>query len=83
MLVMLAPLAAPLASSTCFISNARACLCTASVASKAFKAPEAPTANKCRKLSASPPLGPPKSGQRAKPIKVTWITRIEPPVDCS
>ena len=68
MLAMLAPLVAPLAGSTCSISNARTYLCTASVAPKA---PKAPTVNKYNKLSISPSLGPPKSSQRIKPIKVT------------
>ena len=63
--VMLMLSAAPPAGSTCSISNTRACLCTASVT------PEASAANKCRKPSAPPPLGPPKPGQYAKLIKVT------------
>ena len=62
MLVILIPLAAPPASSTCSciytaniapVSNTCTYLCTASVTSKA-------SANKYRKLS-TPPLGPPKS----------------------
>jgi hypothetical protein len=52
------------------VSNTRAHLCTASVAPKA-------SINKYRKLSAPPPLGPPKPGQYTKPIKVTWITYIK------
>ena len=67
------PLAAPPAGSTrshtrtanvAPVSNTRACSCTASVA------PEA-SVNKYRRLSTPSPLGPPKPGQRAKPIKVT------------
>ena len=57
----LTPSVAPLAGSTCSISNARACLYTASIAFKAPEAPKAPTVNKYRKLSTPPPLGPPKS----------------------
>src|SRR6266567_650620 len=76
-LVTLAPSAAPPARSTHSISNTRAHLYTISVA------PEASAVNKCRKLYAPPPLGPPKPGQRAKPIKVTQITYIEPPIDYS
>jgi len=82
-LVTLTLLAAPPASSTrsrirtanvAPISNTRAYLYTASVASKA-------SANKRRKPFTPPPLGPPKPGQHAKLIKVTRITRIEPPID--
>ena len=73
---MLTPSAAPLAGSTRSISNTLACLCTASVT------PKASAANKCRKPSASSP-GLLKPGQCAKPMKVTWITYIEPPIDCS
>jgi len=69
--------AAPPAGSTRSISNTRAYLRTTSVA------PKASAVNKRRKPSAPPPLGPPKPGQRAKLIKVTRITRIEPPVDRS
>ena len=47
-------LAAPLASSTRSISNTRAYLYTTSIA------PKASAVNKHRKLSAPPPLGPPK-----------------------
>jgi hypothetical protein len=72
----LAPSAAPPASSTCSISNTCAYLYTASVT------PEASAANKYRKPSAPPP-GLPKPGQRAKPMKVTRITYIEPPIDRS
>ena len=64
-LVMLMPLAVPPAGSICSISNTCTCLCTANVA------PEASAVNKYRKLSAPPPLGPPKLSQRAKLIKVT------------
>ena len=53
-LVTLVLLAAPLASSTRSISNARARLRSASIA------PKASTANKRRKPSTPPPLGPPK-----------------------
>ena len=75
MLATLTPLAAPPTSSICSISNTRAYLRTASIA------PKASTANKRRKPSAPPPLGPPKPSQRAKLIKVTRITRIEPPIN--
>ena len=70
-------LAAPLASSTRSISNTRAYLYSTSVA------PKASTINKYRKPSTPPPLGPLKPSQRAKLIKVTWITCIEPPIDYS
>ena len=53
-LVTLTPLAAPPTSSTRSISNTRAYLRTASIA------PKASAANKRRKPSAPPPLGPPK-----------------------
>ena len=53
-LVTLTPLAAPLAGSTRSISNTRAYLYTASIT------PKASAANKRRKLSTPPPLGPPK-----------------------
>jgi len=76
-LAILMPSAVPPAGSTCSISNICVYLCTASVT------PEASAVNKPRKLSASPPPGPPKTGQRAKPTKVTQITCIEPPVDHS
>ena len=72
---ILTPSAAPPANSTRSISNTRVCSRTASIT------PKASTANKRRKPSTPPPLGPPKPGQRAKPIKVTRITYIEPPVD--
>ena len=74
-LVILTLLAAPPANNTRSISNTRIRLYTASVA------PKASTANKRRKPFAPPPLGPPKPSQRAKPIKVTRITCIEPPID--
>ena len=74
MLVTLTPLAAPLTSSTCSISNTRAYSHTANVA------PESSAVNKHKKLSTPPPLGPLKPGQRAKLIKVTWITYIDPPI---
>ena len=74
---MLTPLAVPLAGSTCFISNTIACLYTASIT------PEASAVNKYRKPSVSFPPGLPKPGQRAKLMKITWITYIEPPIDCS
>ena len=45
--------------------------------------PKASTINRRRKPSTPPPLGPLKSSQRAKLIKVTRITRIEPPIDRS
>ena len=64
-LVTLTPSVAPLAGSACSISNTRACLYTTSVAAKAS------AVNKCRKLSAPPPLGPPKPSQRAKLMKIT------------
>ena len=76
-LATLTPSAAPLASSTRSISNTRAYPRTASVT------PKASAVNKCRKPSTPPPLGLPKPSQRAKLIKVTRITRIEPPIDCS
>ena len=63
-LVILTPLVAFLASSTCFISNTHARLRTTSVAAKAF------AVNKCRKPS-TPPLGPPKPGQYTKLTKIT------------
>ena len=53
-LATLTPSAAPPAGSTSSISNTHAYLYTANVASKAS------TANKCRKPSTPPPLGPPK-----------------------
>ena len=53
-LVTLTPSAAPLAGSTRSISNTRARLRTASVT------PKASAANKRRKPSTPPPLGPPK-----------------------
>ena len=77
MLVILTPSAAPPTSSICFISNIRAHPYTTNVT------PEASTVNKYRKLSASPPLRLFKTSQHAKLIKVTWITYIKPPVDCS
>ena len=64
MLVILTS-SAPPAGSTRSISSTLAYLCTASVA------PEASAVNKYKKPSTPPPLGPPKPGQRAKPIKVT------------
>ena len=67
-------LAASLASSTRSISNTRTYLYTASIT------PKASTINKRRKPSTPPPLGPPKASQRAKLIKVTQITCIEPPI---
>ena len=70
-------LLASLAGSTCSISNTLAYLYTTSVA------PKASAANKRRKPSSPPPLGPPKPSQRAKLIKVTQITCIEPPIDHS
>ena len=75
MLAILMLLAALYTGSTCFVSNARAYLCTASIAS------EASAANKHRKPSTPPPPGPPKPGQHAKPMKVTRITYIEPPIN--
>ena len=54
MLATLTLLAAPLASSIRSISNTYAYLYTASIT------PKASTANKRRKLSTPPPLGPPK-----------------------
>jgi hypothetical protein len=57
-LATLTLLAAPLASSTRFISNARAYLYTTGIIPKASKAP---TVNKRRKPSVPPPLGLPKS----------------------
>ena len=56
MLAILTLSVAPPAGSTRSISNTRACLCTTSVAAKAS------AVNKCRKLSAPSPLGPPKPG---------------------
>ena len=60
----LTPLVAPLAGSTCSISNTLTYLYTTSVALKAF------AANKRKKLFTPPPLGLFKPGQRAKPTKV-------------
>ena len=74
---MLTLLAAPLADSTCSISNTLAYLRTTSIA------PKASAINKRRKLSTPPPLGLSKPSQHAKLIKVTWITYIEPPIDRS
>ena len=74
MLTILILLAAPPAGSTCSISNTYTHLHTANIA------PMASTVNKYRKLFAPPPLGPLKPGQRAKLIKVTWITYIDPPI---
>jgi hypothetical protein len=59
-LVTLTPLAAPLTDSTRSISNTRIYPRTASVT------PKASAANKRRKPSTPPPLGPPKPSQRAK-----------------
>ena len=56
MLVILIPLAAPLAGSTHSISNTRAYLYTANIAS------EASAINKYRRLSTFSPLGPLKPG---------------------
>ena len=72
---ILTPLAVPLAGSTCSINNTYTYLYTTSVALKAS------AINKRRKLFAL--YQPPKPGQRAKLIKVTWIACIEPPVDRS
>ena len=76
-LATLTPLAAPPAGRTRSISNALAYSRTASITPKAF------TANKHKRLSAPPPLGPLKPSQHIKLIKVTKITRIEPPIDRS
>jgi len=65
------------AGSTHSINNAHAHSRTASITLKAF------TANKCRKPFTPPLLGLPKPSQHAKPIKVTYIICIEPPVDRS
>ena len=72
---MLMLLAAYCTGSICSVNNARAYLCTTSVA------PEASAINKYRKLSTPPPLRLPKPGQHAKPTKVTQITCIELPLN--
>ena len=74
---ILMPSAAPLAGSTCSISNTYAHPHTASVT------PEASAVNKPKKPFIPPPPGPFKTSQRVKPTKVTQITCIEPPVNCS
>ena len=74
---MLTPLVTPLAGSTRFISNTLIYLCTTSIT------PKASTVNKYKKLFSPPPLGLFKFSQRAKPIKVTQITYIEPLVNYS
>jgi len=73
--VTLTLLAPDLAGSTRSISNALTYLCTANIA------PKASATNKHKKPSTPFPLGPLKLSQYAKLIKVTQITRIEPPID--